>query len=100
MQPTRPSLAAFPKAYMDALCVTGEMSLREWIEMASKLGISGVEFYPGFIDLKDPSGWREVRRVVEDHGLCMPMLCCSPDFTHPNAAFRRQQVDEQRKMID
>jgi sugar phosphate isomerase/epimerase len=28
------------------------------------------------------------------------MLCCSPDFTHPEASFRQQQVAQQRRWID
>ena len=32
-----PSLAAFPKAFMDALVKTGDMSLRQWIELAATL---------------------------------------------------------------
>jgi sugar phosphate isomerase/epimerase len=38
--------------------------------------------------------------MIEDTGMTMPMLCVSPDFTHPDAAFRRQQVDQQKRMID
>ena len=28
------------------------------------------------------------------------MLCCSPDFTHPDPAFRQQQVDSEKRWID
>ena len=42
---TRPKIAVFPKAYMQALCKTGEMTVEEWIEMASELPIDGLEFY-------------------------------------------------------
>jgi sugar phosphate isomerase/epimerase len=38
--------------------------------------------------------------MIEDAGLVMPMLCVSPDFTHPDAVFRQQQVDRQKQMID
>lgn len=95
-----PKLAAFPKAWMDALCVTGEMSLREWIEIGASLCVDGLEFYSGFLELQDQSGWGPVRTMVEDAGLAMPMLCCSPDFTHPDAAFRQQQIDRERHWID
>ena len=30
-----PQLAAFPKAYLDDLCLTGKMTLREWFELAA-----------------------------------------------------------------
>ncbi|RIK78119.1 MAG: myo-inositol catabolism protein IolH, partial [Planctomycetota bacterium] len=36
-----PKLAAFPKAFMDDLCVTGAMSLRQWIDLAATLEVDG-----------------------------------------------------------
>jgi sugar phosphate isomerase/epimerase len=32
--------------------------------------------------------------------MAVPMLCCSPDFTHPDPAFRQQQVDLEKGWID
>ena len=90
---TQPRIAAFPKAYMDQLCVTGEMTLRQWVELAATLDIPGLEFYSGIQELQDPANWPGARKLVEDHGMTIPMLCCSPDFTHPDAAFRQQQID-------
>jgi sugar phosphate isomerase/epimerase len=95
-----PKLAAFPKAYMDELCVNGKMTLHQWIELAGTLDIDGLEFYTGFIDLRDPKSWPVARKQVEDKGLSMPMMCCSPDFTHPDAAFRQKQVDLEKGWID
>src|SRR5688572_10312429 len=95
-----PKLAAFPKAWLDNLCVTGDLSLRQWVEMGASLGVDGLEFYSGFLELQQPSAWPAARRLVEDHGLTMPMFCCSPDFTHPDPAFRRRQVDLEKGWID
>ncbi len=95
-----PKIAAFPKAFLDELCVTGEMTLRRWIEMAATLGVPGLEFYSGFLGLKDPSGRNEARRVAEDHGMSIPMFCCSPDFTHPDPAFRRKEIDAEKHWMD
>jgi sugar phosphate isomerase/epimerase len=95
-----PKIAAFPKAFLDELCVTGSMSLRRWIEMAATLDVPGLEFYSGFLGLKDPSGRDEARCVAEDHGLSIPMFCCSPDFTHPDPAFRRKEIDTEKHWID
>jgi sugar phosphate isomerase/epimerase len=96
----KPRLAAFPKAWMDPLTLTGEMSLRQWIQIAASLQVDGVELYSGFLDLKDPQTWPATRRMIHDHHLAMPMLCVSPDFTHPDPKFRQQQIDQQKKMID
>jgi sugar phosphate isomerase/epimerase len=95
-----PKLAAFPKAWLDDLCVTGKMSLREWIELAATLGLDGLEFYSGFLDLREPGSAKTFRDVAADHGLPIPMLCCSPDFTHPDATFRQAQVDAEKSWID
>lgn len=93
-------LAVFPKAYMTALCKDGSMKLSEWIEMASTLDIDGLEWYAGFLEMADRSRWVGFRRQVEDKGLEIPMLCCSPDFTHPDRAFREKEIQKQKEWID
>ena len=95
-----PKLAAFPKAYMHALCKDGSMVLSEWFELASTLDIDGLEFYAGFLEMADESRWPHFRRQVEDMGMTIPMLCCSPDFTHPDAAFRDVQIAKQKRWIE
>ncbi len=95
-----PKLAAFPKAYMHALCKDGSMVLSEWFELASTLDIDGLEFYAGFLEMADESRWPDFRRQVEDMGMTIPMLCCSPDFTHPDAAFRDVQIAKQKRWIE
>ena len=95
-----PSLAAFPKAWLDELCVDGSMSLRQWIDMTAPIDVDGLELYCGILDLKDPNRWQEHRRMVEDQGRSIPMLCCSPDFTHPDEGFRSHQVDLEKSWID
>jgi sugar phosphate isomerase/epimerase len=97
---TRPKLAAFPKAWMDDLTLTGKMSLKQWIDTAASLKVDGLELYFGFLDLKDEKTWPATRRMIEDTGMTMPMLCVSPDFTHPDPAFRQKEIDQQLRMID
>ncbi len=95
-----PQLAAFPKAFMDPLCVDGSLSLADWIRMAAELDVDGTELYSGMLDLKERSGWSEARELAEELGLTIPMLCCSPDFTHPDAEFRRQEVKREHDWIE
>jgi sugar phosphate isomerase/epimerase len=95
-----PQLAAFPKAFMQALCKDGSMKVSEWIELACNLNVSGLEWYAGFLEMADESNWKRFRREVEDRGKVIPMMCCSPDFTHPDPSFRKQQVEKQKRWID
>ncbi len=93
-----PKLAAFPKAYISNLC-DGRMKASEWIDLASGLDIQGLEWYAGFHEMKDEKNWKPVREMVENKGLVIPMLCCSPDFTHPHAEFRKKEIEKQKHRI-
>lgn len=95
-----PKLAAFPKAWLDDLCVTGAFTIRQFAEVGRSLALDGLEFYTGFLELRDERRWDEHRKVIEEHGLRIPMLCASPDFTHPDPAFRQHQVGLQKGWID
>jgi sugar phosphate isomerase/epimerase len=95
-----PKLAAFPKAFMQALCRDGSMSVSDWIALASPLDIQGLEWYAGFLEIADETNWPRFRQQVEDDGKVIPMLCCSPDFTHPDADFRETEIRKQKHWID
>jgi len=95
-----PKLAAFPKAFMQALCKDGTMKVSEWIDLASGLDIDGLEWYAGFLEMADESKWPGFRKQVEDCGKVIPMMCCSPDFTHPDAGFRQKEIAKQKHWID
>ncbi len=41
-----------------------------------------------------------MRELASAKGLPIPMLCCSPDFTHPDPAFREEQVEREKHWID
>lgn len=94
-----PKLAAFPKAFMQQLCRDGSMSIAQWTDLAAPLGVEGLEFYSGFLELADPAGWADARRTVEAWGMTIPMLCCSPDFTHPDADARAIEIEKEKHWI-
>ncbi len=94
-----PQLAAFPKAFRRALVKDGTMTLREWVDLAAPLQLDGLEYYSGFLELVDPARWPAARREVESRGMVIPMLCCSPDFSHPDAEFRRAEIDKEKNWI-
>jgi sugar phosphate isomerase/epimerase len=94
-----PKLAVFPKAYMQALCKDGSMRLEEWINIAGKLEVEGLEWYAGFLEMQDEKNWGNFRKMVEDHGKVIPMMCCSPDFTHPDPSFRQKEIEKQKHWI-
>jgi sugar phosphate isomerase/epimerase len=100
----KPRLAAFPKCYMDQLCVDHTMSVFEWIELAASLGVDGLEFYWGFLEdglLEDSTGFLEkVKAALAQNRLAMPMLCCSPDFTQQDPAQLQKEIEREKRMIE
>ena len=95
-----PQLASFPKAYMNALFKDGTMKVSEWIDIACRLDIDGLEWYAGFLEMENADNWKIFRRQVEDNGKVIPMMCCSPDFTHPDKSFRDIEIAKQKHWID
>ena len=94
-----PKLATFPKAELDDL-VRGSMRLSEYLNFASLLDVDGVELYPLISDLKEPGSWGDYRKTCHDMGLEIPMLCCSPDFTHPDPDFRAHEIEKEKQWIE
>lgn len=76
------------------------MKLIEWIELAATLEIDGLEFYAGFLEMANESAWPDFRDEVNRRRMSIPMLCCSPDFTHPDETFRNTEIAKQQVWID
>ncbi len=95
-----PKLAVFPKAFMQALCKDGSMRVAEWIELAAALDVDGLEWYAGFLEMKNENNWPIFRKHVESFGKVIPMICCSPDFTHPDKSFRKKEIEKQKRWVD
>lgn len=75
------------------------MTVFQWIESAKQLDADGLEMYEGFFTSTDTAYIEEVAEAIRAAGFEMPMLCCSPDFTHPDPTKRSKAVDYQKGMI-
>ncbi len=76
------------------------MRLIDWIKIAANLDVDGLEWYAGFLEMNEEKNWINFRRIVEDHGKVIPMMCCSPDFTHRSHEFRKKEIAKQKRWID
>ncbi len=92
------SIAAFPKCFLEDI-TEGRMDLFDWIDMSVELQCQGLEMYSGFLKSHESKYLSEVRSRIESHGMVMPMMCYSPDFTIPNADARKKEVEKQIEMI-
>jgi sugar phosphate isomerase/epimerase len=92
-------IAAFPKCYIDDIAVHRTMTLFDWIRMAPALGAEGLELYEGFLTSLDGAYLDSVREAIQAAGFAMPMMCCSPDFTNPDADARKRALDHEADMV-
>ena len=93
-------LAAFPKCYLDDIIVHKSMTVLEWIEKASQLGVDGLEMYDLFFAGADEAYLDAVQKKCAQAGLAIPMMCFSPDFTNPDSQVRLEELEKQKKAID
>ncbi len=91
-------ISVFPKGELDAL-VDGTMSLFDWITTAATLPIEGLELYSRFFVAQDGLFVARVGEALADASLMMPMLCASPDFTHPDADVRAREHEDQLRIM-
>ncbi len=96
----RPKLSAFPKCFIEQIALDRTMSVFEWIEMARALDADGLELYEGFLITFQEEYLVKVKTAIADAGFVMPMLCCSPDFTHPHPDARFKEIARQAQMIE
>lgn len=94
----KPKISAFPKCYLEEISQR-RMSLFDWIKQAEQLDCDGLEMYEGFFESLEDAYLEKVKSAIQDAGFTMPMLCCSPDFTHPEAERRKEAIEYQQKMI-
>ena len=92
-------LAAFPKCFIDAICVERTLTVEKWIEQSAQLDVDGLEFYWPFLAPDQPAQWERFRRLVEQQGRTIPMMCYSPDFTKPSPKERKQEIETQQRAI-
>ncbi|MBX6311912.1 MAG: sugar phosphate isomerase/epimerase [Isosphaeraceae bacterium] len=92
-------IAAFPKCYLDQIAGARTMTVFAWIAMARSLDADGLEMYDGFFTSLEDSYIDQVGEAIQAAGFAMPMLCCSPDFTNPDAEARQRAVEREANLI-
>jgi sugar phosphate isomerase/epimerase len=92
------NISAFPKCYLEQIA-SGQMSVFDWIEMAGQLDADGLEMYTGFFTSFEDGYIDCVGEAIHAASFSMPMLCCSPDFTAPDANKRKREIERQVHMI-
>ena len=78
---------------------SGALTPAAWVRLAASLGFDGADF--SVAHLRQDAAWlAALRREADDAGIQPVILAAYSDFTHPDAGYRRAQLDETRAWID
>jgi len=92
-------ISVFPKGDLEAIAVHRTMSVHDWIEKARVLPVDGLELYSGMFWQTSDDFVDQVGEHLAAAGFEMPMLCASPDFTHPEPRRRAEEIAAEAQMI-
>jgi sugar phosphate isomerase/epimerase len=92
-------ISAFPKCYIEQIAGARTMSVFDWIDMARPLDADGLEMFDAFFDSLEDAYLDKVGEAIQSAGFAMPMLCCSPDFSNPDADARKRAADREAELV-
>lgn len=92
-------ISVFPKGEVDQIAVHRTMTIFDWIESARVLPADGLELYSGMFWQTDDDYVDAVGEALAAAGFDMPMMCVSPDFTHPDPSVRAAEIEREAEMI-
>jgi sugar phosphate isomerase/epimerase len=78
----------------------GRRTLPDWFHFAAELGLDGADISVVHLQSHEPAYLQTLRRQAEAAGVQIAMLVTYADFTHPDAAERRRQIEEIRTFCD
>src|SRR5690625_2667067 len=92
-------ISVFPKGDLPALALERTMTVFDWIEMAQVLHAECLELYGGMFWQTDDAFVDSVGEALSAACFELPMMCHSPDFTHPDPNVRAAEFDRQVEMM-
>jgi len=85
-------LSCLPVSFF-ADITSGKMSVAEWARMGAGLKLDAVDLSILFLPERSLKAAETIRQQVEAEGTSITMLTTYPDFTHPQAAQRKKELE-------
>jgi sugar phosphate isomerase/epimerase len=85
-------LSCLPVSFF-AEIIDGRMPVAEWARMGQALGLEAIDLSILFVRPRTVAQAHLLRRQIEDAGSRVAMITTYPDFTHPDAAQRKKELN-------
>ena len=84
-------LSCLPVSFFTEI-IAGRMSVGAWARMGAELGLDAIDLSILFVPDRSPTAVAALRREIEAQGIRVAMVTSYPDFTHPDARQREQEL--------
>jgi sugar phosphate isomerase/epimerase len=88
-------LSCIPVSFYDDI-FSGKKSVVDWVHFAAALGLDGVDFSVKFFPTRERQVLNTISEMAQKVGIELCMLACYPDFTHPDAGQRTQEIEQMK----
>jgi len=92
-------LSCLPVSYFSDI-IEGRMTVAEWARMGAELGLDAIDLSILFVPDRGSPAVAALRRQIEDQGMGVAMLTSYPDFTHPDPAQRKRELDLEQEVAE
>jgi sugar phosphate isomerase/epimerase len=92
-------LSCLPVSFFTEI-ISGAMSVGEWASMGTSLGLDAIDLSILFIPDRSAGCVAAVRKQIEAAGMSVAMVTSYPDFTHPDAAQRRRELEQEIEVVE
>ncbi|MGB9595623.1 MAG: sugar phosphate isomerase/epimerase family protein [Candidatus Poribacteria bacterium] len=95
-------LSCIPTCFFDDLINKRTMQITDWIQMACRLGLDGIEFYKLYLreDERNRDSMSRISDIIHSAGLEVSMFTSYADLSMPKSAEREEQLASIRWDID
>jgi sugar phosphate isomerase/epimerase len=91
-------LSCLPVSFFNDI-TSGQMSVAEWAKIGAELGLDAIDLSILFVPDRLLKTAAALRRQITAAGMRVAMLTSYPDFTHPNAGQRCQELALEQEVV-
>ncbi len=92
-------LSCLPVTFFQQI-IDDQMTVGDWARMGATVGLDAIDLSVLFLKSTEPTYLDQTREEIESAGMTVAMVTSYPDFTHPDPAERRRQIDLERAYIE
>jgi sugar phosphate isomerase/epimerase len=92
-------LSCLPVSFFSDI-IEGRMTVGEWAGLGASLGLDAIDLSILFLPDRSARAVRAKRREIEAAGIGVTMVTSYPDFTHPDAVQRQQELRLEQEVFE